>query len=106
MFDLLPDPQAFIDYLNNGGLVVLVVAAVAITELALVILVFLTLAQISTTAGSKKLMREMREELRRLNLLIEKATAEEDEAHEPLTARPHPSVVPGPGHHLHGRKPR
>ena len=105
MFDLLPDPQAFIDYINNGGLVVLVVAAIAITELALVVLVFLTLAQISTTAGSKKLLREMREELRRLNRLIEKATAEDEQPHEPLTAPTHPSVVPGPGHHLHGRKP-
>ena len=96
---MLPDLQSFHEYLTNGGLIALVLAAIAISELSLVFLVFLALAQISTTARTKPILREMHAELKRLNLLIEKATAEEE---APRTA----AVVPGPGHHLHERKPR
>lgn len=98
---MLPDLQSFHEYLTNGGLIALVLAAIAISELSLVFLVFLALAQISTTARTKPILREMHAELKRLNVLIEKATAEDE---TPRTAAA--SVLPGPGHHLHERKPR
>jgi hypothetical protein len=107
VLELLPDPQPLIAYLQNGGMILLAFAAIAISELCLLFLVILALAQLGATARTKPLLREMRSELRRLNVLIEKATAEEETVvREPLTVPVPPTVVPGPGHHLHGRKPK
>ena len=103
---MLPTVEMFNEYMANGGLIAMVLIAIAISELALVFLVFLNLAQIPTTARTKPILREMHSELKQLNRLIEKAIAEEEETHEPRLASTHPAVVPGPGHHLHERKPR